>query len=104
MFLVCFFGFEVRSALGPECGELQIQHTRVKTPCGCAWIVRGEQHYLREYPIPSVSIDGHTPRSMLSIRRANGVRRMERMAFRAQSIVADVALAALAFALAYLVA
>ena len=29
---------------------------------------------------------------------------MERMAFRAQSIVADVALAALAFALAYLVA
>src|SRR4051812_31552742 len=41
---------------------------------------------------------------MLRIRRVGGVRRMERMAFRAQTIVADVALAAVAFALAYLVA
>ena len=37
-------------------------------------------------------------------RRANRTAAWERMAFRAQSIVADVALAALAFALAYLVA
>jgi uncharacterized membrane protein YtjA (UPF0391 family) len=34
MFLVCFFGSEVRSALGPECGELQIQHTSRVTQAG----------------------------------------------------------------------
>jgi O-antigen biosynthesis protein WbqV len=38
---------------------------------------------------------------MLSNRKANGVRPMERMAFRAQTIVADVVLAAAAFAVAY---
>ena len=38
---------------------------------------------------------------MLSNRKANGMRPMERMAFRAQTIVADVVIAAAAFALAY---
>ena len=38
---------------------------------------------------------------MLANRKADGVRPMERMAFRAQTIVADVVLAAAAFALAY---
>jgi len=41
---------------------------------------------------------------MLTTRNANEVRPMERVAFRAQTIVADVVLAALAFALAYAVA
>src|SRR5579862_7319790 len=67
-------------------------------------IVRRAQHDKRERSVPSVSVDGRTPGSMLTIRRANGARRMERMAFRAQTIVADVALASAAFALAYLVA
>jgi O-antigen biosynthesis protein WbqV len=40
----------------------------------------------------------------LRIRSVNGVRRMERMAFRARTIVADVVIAAAAFAFAYLVA
>src|SRR5204862_5208347 len=52
---------------------------------------------------PPVSVDGRTPRLMLSNRRRNGVRPMERMAFRAQTIVADVVLAAIAFALAFLI-
>src|SRR4051812_2001081 len=40
---------------------------------------------------------------MLTNHRRNGVRRMERMAFRAQTIVADVVLAAIAFAAAFLI-
>ena len=77
---------------------------KVRAPCECASNVRGEQHHLRECFIPSVSVDGRTPRFMLTIRRVNGARRMERMAFRAQTIFADMILAALAFGLAYLVA
>src|SRR5712671_6412663 len=41
---------------------------------------------------------------MVSIRGADGVRRMERMAFRAQTVVADVAFAAVAFILAFWIA
>src|SRR5687768_10933418 len=49
-------------------------------------------------------LDGPKGKPILATRLKNGARPMERMAFRAQTVIADVAIAATAFAIAYLAA